>query len=591
MVRRLIEVSALGVIALASLPASAGPAVGYITLDGALPERPPVSSPFAGMDRTVTFRDMVGAIDSAASDRRGLRGLVLRLTTPELSLAQVEELGAAITRFRETGRRVHVFAEQYGPTELLLASYADEVILQAGGGVTFPGLYMEEMFLADALRSVGVTPDFVQVGDFKGASEMMANSAPSPQWNENINQLLDGLYGFMSGRIMSGRKLDRSALDRAMSEAILADDRTAVRVGLIDAAMDRLDLDDHIERAYGADFEWADDIDPSERARPDLANMNFFQAFSQLMSALSGGKRGPVRDTIAVLHIDGAIVDGESSPGGFLSGRSVGSLTIRKTLLELEEDPLVRGVIVRIDSPGGSAMASESMWLGLRRLAETKPVWTSVGGMAASGGYYTAVAGERIYLNESSIVGSIGVVGGKLAMRGLYEKVKVNVVSRSRGPMAGMLGGLSPWTDAERDLIRRRMTDTYDLFVERVKAGRSGVDISKIGEGRLFVGQRAVELGMADALGGLDAAAKDMARELGLAPGSYDLVDFPPPPTLEEMIDRFLSVEARADASLALWREVLGERAWERLTVGLRAMMELRREPVLLTSPRVLIFR
>jgi len=566
--------------------------VGYITIEGALPEREPMASPFPGMDRTVTLREMVGAIDGARSDARGLSGLVLRLTTPELSLTQVEEIGAALERFRGKGeRKVHVFAEGYGPQELLLGSFADELIVQTGGVVDFPGLYTEEMFLADALKSVGVTPDFVQVGDYKGASEMLANSAPSPAWDENYNALLDSLYANMRGRLMAGRRMSAAELDGAMSKAFMADAETAIKLGLIDASMDRLDLDAHLEKTYGDDFEWTEDVDPAEESGPDFESMSFFQAFSELMNMLSRTSGERVRDTIAVVHIDGAIVDGESSRGGLLSGPSVGSLTIRKTLLELSDDPLVKGVIVRIDSPGGSATASENIWQGVRRLGKEKPVWTSVGGMAASGGYYIAVAGEKIFVNPSSIVGSIGVVGGKLALEGLYEKLHINVVPRSRGPVAGMMGGLTPWSEAERSLVRKRMTETYDLFASRVTGGRTGVDISRVGEGRLFTGDRAVELKMADRMGGLHTAVTAMAGTLGLSEGEYDVIDYPPPPTLEEVLDGLLGGSSQANSALGALRELVGPNGWDRVRVGVRALLELRREPVLLLEPRVLIVK
>lgn len=590
--RRIGSAAVLGVAALCAGAASGEQTVGYITIDGALPERAPMASPFPGADRTVTLREMVDAVDSAREDSRELSGLVLRLTSPELSLTQVEELGAALDRFRENGRRrVHLFAEGYGPKELLLGAHADEVIVQSGGVVDFPGLYAEEMFLADALKAVGVTPDFVQVGDYKGASEMLANSGPSPAWDQNYNALLDALYGNMRAELKKGRGMDSARLDGAMSKAFMADAETAIEVGLIDASMDRLDLDAHLEGVYGDDFAWAEDVDPAEDTGPDFESMGLFQAFSELMRMLSESSGELVRDTIAVVHIDGAIVDGESSRGGLLSGPSVGSLTIRKTLLELSEDPLVKGVIVRIDSPGGSATASENIWQGVRRLAAEKPVWTSVGGMAASGGYYIAVAGDRVFVNPSSIVGSIGVVGGKLALAGLYEKLHINVVPRTRGPVAGMMGGLTPWTEAERSLVRKRMTETYDLFASRVSAGRTGVDLTKVGEGRLFTGNGAIELKMADEIGGLRDAVASMADELGLADGAYDVVDLPPPPTLEEVLDGLLGGSVEANTALGAVRELVGASGWERIRVGLRALLELRREPVLVVEPRVLILR
>src|SRR5690606_18359825 len=192
------------------------------------------------------------------------------------------------------------------------------------------------------------------------------------------------------------------------------------------------------------------------------------------------------------------------------------------------------------NSPGGSAIASESIWLGLERIAESKPVWVSVGSMAASGGYYIAVAGERIYVNPSSIVGSIGVVGGKPVLGGTYDKRNINVVSRDRGPAASLMSTVEPWTEQQRTLVRERMTETYELFVERVKAGRRDIEIEKTAEGRLFAGRKAIELNMADRLGGLDVAIRDLAEELSLAEGRYDVMHYPGPKSIEEMLQEML---------------------------------------------------
>ncbi|MEO1130207.1 MAG: signal peptide peptidase SppA, partial [Planctomycetota bacterium] len=487
-------------------------------------------------------------------------------------------------------------SELYGTQEALLASYADEALLQSGGSVTIPGMYMEEMFLADMLRWIGVEPDFVQVGDYKGASEMLANSSPSPAWEENISQLLDSLYGTMVRALRTGRDMDRNAVERALTECFFADGARAIRVGMIDAEIDRLDLRTHLEDFYGDTVTYDTNVWKTNADMPDFASMGMFEAFGTMMRMLSEtGPRATTRDTIAIVHIDGAIVDGESS-SSFLGTSTVGALTMRKTLKKIEDDDNIKAVIVRIESPGGSATASENIWRGLQRVREAgKPVWVSVGSMAASGGYYIAVAGERIYVSPSSIVGSIGVVGGKLAMEGLFDKLRINVVPRTRGPRASMMSGLTPWEDEQRDLIRQRMTETYDLFVKRVQAGRDRIDIDRTAEGRLFTGDRAVDLRMADAVGGLQLALADLAEETGLLDGEFDVMDYPAPKSFEEVIEEMFGVRgpggAQADAMLGAVRAAVGEDAWRQMQDPLRAMFEMRDQPVLLTMPRALIFR
>jgi protease-4 len=579
--------------------AHADATLGWIELEGTLAER---QDPFAWLfgASKPTLRDVVTTIESVA-ERDDLDGLVIRLREPALATSQIEELGQAMTHARDAGKKIHVFTEIYGPGELMLGAFADEAIMQSGGAVSFPGIHMEEMFLADTLGWLGIKMDFVQIGDYKGASEQLGRNAPSEAWNENISQLLDGLYGAMREHILKGRHLSARELDDAMKTLWYASGEVAIEEGLIDTVIDRLDLPEHLESIYGGDVTYETNLLPEGSGSGLDAMAN---PFAMLQTLSQKPDHRPKRNTIAIVDINGAIVDGESTPASPLGGgSSVGSLTIRTALKQIEDEPLIKGVIVRIDSPGGSAIASESIWLGLQRIAEHKPVWVSVGSMAASGGYYIAVAGEKIYVNPSSIVGSIGVVGGKPVLGGAYDKLRINVVPRDRGPAASLMSTIEPWTDKQRDLVRERMTETYDLFVERVESGRSGINIDTTAEGRLFTGQKAIDLNMADHIGGLDVAIDDLAEHLHLAEGRYDVMRYPGPKSFDKMLEEMLggfmlkAPEAKSQtpsvlaAAVATLREMVGERAWASVSTSLNAMWQLRREPVILVSPRVLMFR
>jgi protease-4 len=582
-------------VALAPL-AIAQKTVAWFEMKGAVNDRSPELASFFGGGEGMTLRGVVSAIERAGNDK-DVAAIVVRLNGLNANMAQIHEIGRAIERARENGKKVHAFTEIYGPTELLLASFCDDVIVQQGGAVMFPGLYMEEMFLADTLAWVGAKADFVQIGDYKGASEQFANSAPSKAWDQNISQLLDGMWGAMQARLMEGRDLSSDQLDKALRDAWLGDPEDAVKAGLVDAVADRLDLPSRLESMHGTGLEYRVTDFEGDGASA-LTGSNPFAIF-ELLSARP--KTAASRDTIAVLHIDGPIVDGESKPASLMGGASVGALTIRKALKQIEDDSLIKGLVVRIDSPGGSAIASESMWIGLRRVAEKKPVWVSVGDMAASGGYYCAVGGDKVYVEPTSIVGSIGVVGGKIVLGGVYEKVHVNIVPRGRGPLADMMSTVQPWSASQRELVKRTMSNVYDQFVDRVKRGRKGIDIAKTAEGRLFVGRDAIDLKMADEIGGLTDAIGDMADQLALRDGQYDVMDFPRPRSLDEVLsDMFgqfgFGASMRADVAsvspiAAAAKELLGEQAWSQLRDSLGAFMQLRNEPVILVSPRVLMFR
>lgn len=585
---RSMVLSALSLSVCVGLATAAPYKVAMLEIEGA------PSGPTSGMalfgTPTPTVMDYIDTINDAADDDN-VSGVIVRLKDAVLTTTQIGEIGQAMDAFRASGKDLYMFAEGYSTGELLIGCHADHVIIQQGGGVMLPGLYMEEMFLADMLDWVGVEADFVQVGDYKGANEMYENAAPSPEWDQNISGLLDAMYEDMRSTLKAGRGLNDAALDEAMERVWMADGQTAIDAGLIDAEVDLADLLDHVEQQAvnagwsGGDFVYAGDLIDGDIAI-DMSNP--FMLLSQLFEPVQRSTTGP---TIAVLNINGAIMDGDSAPDGPFSSASVGSRTIRNAIKQISKDDNIEGVVVRIDSPGGSAIASEVIWQGLHRLSETKPVWVSVGSMAASGGYYIAVGGDKIYVNESSIVGSIGVVGGKLSFGDVLERVHVNIVPRSRGPRAGMFGMVGGWDDVQRELVRGKMAETYELFTSRVSEGRSGIDLSKTAEGRLFLGQDAVKLNMADEIGTLSDTIAGLADELDLF--QYDVMDFPEPPSIEDMIGQALGGFVNAPVSsekLGMLRQLIGERRFGALRDAWTTTKMLQSEPVLLTAPRVLSF-
>lgn len=560
--------------------------IAMMEIEGGLSEQP---SPLAWIQSSgsfTTLAEVVEALHGVAESNR-TDALVIRLKDAALSTSQIEEIGGVIRKVRDSGKRVHVFAENYGNAEILLGSYADETILQAGGAVSLSGLHMEEMFLKDTLGWIGVRADMVQVGDYKGANEMFMRSQPSEAWDQNINQLLDSMYGGMRSTLKTNLAMSDAELDAAMEAGWLTGADGAVESGLVDTVVDLPLLTEHLEDAYGDEIAWSD-VEPDASMKIDPAN-----PFAMLRMLTTPPDHTPKGDTIAVLNIVGTIVDGESVAGGLLGGESVGSRTIRRALEDILAEDLIKGVVVRIDSPGGSAIASEVMWQGLRRVGAEKPVWISVGSMAASGGYYTAVGGEKIYVNPSSIVGSIGVVGGKFSMGELYDKLHINIVERSRGPRAGLFSSVSPWSESESEFVRAKMAETYELFVSRVEAGRPGMDISKTAEGRLVTGDRAIALGMADEIGSLDDAVTDLAASLGMS--RYDVMNYPGPKSFDEVISEALGGFLQAPTSSQLGaaaavRELLGDRSWRQLSNAGRALLNFREEPVQAVMPQVMLF-
>lgn len=588
----LASLSPLGLARQGDAP-KAGQRVVTLDIEGSMPERPGQLDWLMDGDAEPTLREVINALhDASTSDK--IDAILVRLKDPKLKVSQIEELGAAIKRVRAAGKRVIVFGEAYGNAELLLGSYADRVVAQSGGPLSLPGMYMEEMFLADTLAWAGLKADMVQIGDYKGAAEQMGRSAPSPQWDQNINQLLDSQYANLRDQIKRGRGMTDQQLDAAMDKSWMSDGKEAVAFGLVDSVVDLPDLTADLSKKLGSEVAWSGPL--IKQSGGGMAMDNPFALLQKLSEKPHVKPNGPA---IAILHIDGVIVDGDSSSGGAFGGESnVGSRTIRNAIEDILDEDNFKGVIVRIDSPGGSATASEVMWQGLRRLAAKKPVWVSVGSMAASGGYYCAVAGDRIYVNPSSIVGSIGVVGGKISMQGLYDLLKVNVVARSRGPRASMFRSTAPWSPEELAMVRSKMKETYDQFTSRVTAGRKGIDLAKTAEGRLFSGSLAIGLKMADKVGGLADAIDDMADSLSLS--DYEVLDVPGPKPLDEVIRDAMRgfagvAPVRGSSPLeqvaGVVREAVGPQAWPALRDGMNAMMLLRDRPVILMTPSIIVTR
>ncbi|MEM1072177.1 MAG: S49 family peptidase [Planctomycetota bacterium] len=565
--------------------------VGLIKISGSLAERP---GPFDWLtgDGAMTVRSIVAAVEDASQDD-DIRAIVVQLEDASLTTTEIEELASA---FQSTPKEVIVVGESFGTSQLLLGAHADAILAQSGAALSMPGMYMEEFYLRDMLEWIGAEPSFVQIGDFKGADETMMNTEPSEAWDENISGLLDSLYGNMRETIKLGRDLTDAELDAAMTEAWFASTDDGVALGLIDQAVSLNDLTEHLEARTESDVTWRTDLVESASGSA-LDPSNPFAIFSLLSQEPSNN---PTRPTIAVLHFDGPIVDGDSSEGGLFGSSSVGSRTIRRIANELAEDDLIKGVVVRINSPGGSATASEVMWQSLRALAEAKPVYVSVGTMAASGGYYVAVAGDRVFVNPSSIVGSIGVVGGKIAIDGVMENLRINVKARSRGPRADLFGS-DPWDADQAEAVRTKMQETYDLFTSRVLAGREGIDLSKTAEGRLFTGNVAVGLDMADGVASLTEVIEMLAGDLDLR--SYDVLDYPGPMSFEDLLGQFSSsvsapggaagqqIGSAAMRAIGSNAEALFGPAWPAVRARIDAVLMLRDHPVMLLHPTVLSIR
>ncbi len=565
--------------------------VGWMELSGALRDGPP---PYAWVDPE----------DLGTSQRRVIRqlhrvaenddyaGVVIHLENPSLSLSQIYEITNALEKVQAAGRKVLVFSDHYDLRLYLLAACADQVLLQRKGMIELSGIGIEEIYLAGLLDKLGMRADMIQIGKFKGADEQFTRTGPSEAWNENIKSLLDDLYSQILHHIAHSRGVTDSQAEQLLADSWGMSDEQYVDRGLIDALTDR-DMTDVTGEAFGDDFEWDDLLEwNGSSAHTD----NPFALFRMMFQE----KRLKVRrPSIAVIHATGPIHIGESGSRGAFGGESIGSRTLSRAITEAKDNDLIKGAVLRIDSPGGSALASELIWQEIRQLSEEKPVFASVDSSALSGGYYIACAADEIYVTPTTMIGSIGVVGGKITLGQLYDKIGVSVHRRSRGPWGDMFNSVEPFTPKQRKALKAAFNRVYQQFTDRVQIGRGKrvAQIEKVAQGRLFTGNLAVRQGLADKIGGLEAAIADLAAQLGLEEGQYDLIDLPEPQSLSEFLEDMFDASAKdtgltgfvtRQALIESARVTMGNDRWRAAAPILTGLMMLRHEPVLTLIPTAL---
>jgi protease-4 len=474
-----------------------GPFIALLDLSDGLPEQP--SGGWLGFGpKGVAFDDLVRAIDRLGEES-DVRGVLVRMGGARAGLARSTEVGAMLANLRGH-LPIWCHADEYSNASLYLAARGcDRVWASPAGSVDAIGLAAQTIYFHKLLSEVvGLDVDFLQVGRFKGAEEPFTRDGPSPEARESLEATMTDLRSVWLEGLRAGRpRAEPSAAEDGPYAAAMAKEHNLVdEVGYFDAAREAL------EKATGA-----------VRTRPLLgtpAQAAGSVHVGELLRDLAGESFGGA--PIALVRATGAIsMDGT----GMLGDGGIVERRLIKTLTRLEKDDDVKAVVLRIDSPGGSALASDLLWHELMRIRDSKPLVVSIGDMAASGGYYLASAGSVVFADEASIVGSIGVVGGKIAANRALERIGVHaetfpakVGDSQAAARAAYESLLVPWDDATRERVLETMTGVYDLFLQRVSDGRR-IPIERVrasAEGRIFSGKDGKTRGLVDELGGLREA-------------------------------------------------------------------------------------
>jgi len=506
--------------------------VAVIRLEGSLPETAGQLGLFS--DLQPSLPDLVARLDAAAKDKE-VSAVLLQLRSPSVGRGKLEEVRAAIRRVRAAGKRVVADLNAATTADYLLAVACDEIAMPESGVLLIPGVRAEITFFRGLFDKLGIEADMMQVGDFKGAAEPFTREQMSPEFRQQYEQLLDDVYEQMIETIARDRKLEASRV-RDLIDVGLFTPGEAKAAGLIDALVYEDELDDRLQEALQVgELELLEDFGRRKRDT-DFSGMLGMMKLFEMMMGIEPAKRASSKQKIAVIYATGIIMPGDSA-ASLLGGEVMGSKTIVEAIHEAEQDKSVVAIVLRVDSPGGSALASDLIW---RAIGESqKPVIASMGDVAASGGYYISMGCDKIFAEPGTLTGSIGVVGGKLVLSGLYGKLGVNTEVVSRGKNTGLLSLDQPFTDSERTVTRRMMEEIYRLFFSKASAGRrmTAEQMEPLASGRVWTGRQAREHGLVDEVGTLKDAIAAASAAGGIAEGvEPELLILPQPKSIFDQL-------------------------------------------------------
>ncbi len=448
------------------------------------------------------FLVLVNGIYTAADDP-SIHSMLIEIGETDAGFAQIQELRRSVKYFRGKGKKVRVIMNFSGNRQYYLASCADEIYFSPHNDFSITGLSASVYFFKGLMDKAGIEFQSVRRGDYKSFNEPFTRTGMSPEARANLNELITGLNEQYISAITERKNLSREKV-RELFDTGLYTPEEAQAKGFIDHIM------------------YSDDL--KEILRKDNTLLKFEQ-YSQEQAISTGWGKQPA---IAIVYVRGSIVSGHA--GGGAIANATGDADYRKMLERVFADSSVRGVVIRVDSGGGSAAASELMWKSLVHLKKRypKPVVFSFGNTAASGGYYIACTGDRIFAENGTITGSIGVIAGKVSLKELYSKLGISRESITLSEFADLYTESRPLTDSEYRLLDRQTGLIYDRFTQKVIAARklTAEEVEKIAGGRVHTGLNARSSGLVDEEGGLFTAVEFCRSQCGIT-GTFRIVQVP----------------------------------------------------------------
>lgn len=529
---------------------AAKPVVAVFRLSGTLTETPTDDTfPFA-TEHTVSLKDLVKRMQRAADDTN-VKAVMLTVGELSVGRAQIEELRQAIAGLRSAGKDVYAHADSLSMPHYTLLCGATQVSLVPTGDLWLTGMSGDSLHIRGLLNKIGATPDFLTCGAYKSAAEMFMRESPSKEADEMHNWLFDGLYESSVKLIARGRGVSTEKVRKWIDEGPYGA-KQAHEVGLIDAVQHRQEFEEGVKQRFEGKVKLDTKYGQKEHQSIDLSSpFGVFNFYAELL----GGKKATVhKDSVAIVYVEGPIVLGSHTPSPFDGGSPVAaSSPIRAALKKAAEDDSIKAVVLRVNSPGGSATASEIILDATKHVKGKKPLVVSMGDVAGSGGYYVACGSDTIFADESTITGSIGVVAGKLATAEMWNKIGVTWKEYKRGANAALLSTSRTFSTEERQKLQAWMDDIYGVFkghVTTIRGQRLKKPIDDLAGGRVYTGRQALDLGLVDKIGTLADAVKFAASEAKIE--KFELRVVPEPKNFLDQLLESASGEKEEDkASLS----------------------------------------
>jgi protease-4 len=469
-----------------------------------------------GTARRKSFYKLCDQIDELAKNEK-VSHIVFDLSSGslDLNLAQLDELLRRIARLKQAGKKLAAWLESPSATHLAIAAGCDHVAMSDFGGIDMPSKSMQSIFYRDAMDLLGVKASVVRAGNFKGAVEPYLNSAMSEHLRDHYREMLATMNDAEVSMIAKGRGLTTEKVRELQKQRFLLPTE-GLAAGLVDELAPTGSLKTTLGRWAGDSADW---VEKGGKARKE---MSLFELMGKMMSSGSSSTSRVRKPSVAVLHLSGTIIDGSASSGGsIVSGPTV------KAIRELADDEKVKAVVVRINSPGGSATASEAIRQALLELEKRKPVVVSMGEMAASGGYWVSCIGVPVYAERGTITGSIGVFSMKISFGSLMKRVGLHVENIALDEAANAFATDRGWNEEDQEKLQKTIDDVYTRFLSLVSSSR-GIDVEKLHDlagGRVWSGTQAKQNGLVDEIGGLDDCLAVVSKKAGL--DEYDVVHRP----------------------------------------------------------------